>query len=117
MFGMRAHPSSGTLVLSVSWLDIVPVAAKFNLDLNRHSQDQRIPHRAADKFRHEVNLVVWRLQHQFVMHLQNLPGSEAQLVHLLLKGDHSQLDHVGSGALNGSIDSIAFGTAADGIVG
>ena len=49
---------------------------------------------------------------EFVMHLQNHFGLDALLLESSVDAHHSQLDDVGSGALDGRVDGIALAEAS-----
>jgi hypothetical protein len=68
----------------------------------------RVDHDLAHERDGGLHLRLWRLEDQFVMHLQQHPRIQARAHQSFVHADHGAADDVGGGALNGRIDRRAF---------
>ena len=57
-----------------------------------------------------------KVEDEFVVNLQQHSRFQISRCKFAMDVDHGEFDHVGSGALNGSVDGVTFGPRADRVV-
>ena len=87
---------------------LVPVVRRARLDRERHGElhgrQRRLLHDAAHHGQRRLDLLLGRLEDEFVMHLQEHLRREARIGERLVHADHGAADDVGGRALDRGVD-------------
>ena len=91
---------------------VEPVLAHTAFGDQFHFEMRRLLHRLGDDFAHAVQLAAQRVDHHFVVHLQNHLRADSFAAERFGDMHHRDLHDVGRTALNRGVDGIAFGQPA-----
>src|ERR1700751_2471060 len=93
-------------------LQISPVQSHAQFNQERHFEPVHVFHVMADQRLHYFDFALRHLEDQFVVNLKRHAGFQIATADLLVNSNHRQLDQVGGGALQWSVDGGALGEAA-----
>src|ERR1700676_3326973 len=92
---------------------VPPVVADLDVNLEGYLECLGCAHALAEQREEGIDLFRWRLEEQFVMHLQEHPATQARFAERVVHQDHGLLHDVRRASLDGHVHGHALGGEAE----